>query len=104
MLRYTGFDVLAPQISWSPDAPSMSDARRQDMLAAWASRLHTFDQEKALYFVPMSGFNLTDPSDPSKGMQVKLETLSPGYDSKYGVTVGQHLGKMVPKDSMLKPP
>lgn len=79
-LRFCGFDVLAPQVTYSPELAD--DRQRNEMLNTWARRLETIDTEKPLAFVSLEHF------DPSKWFVLKDEYIKAGIP----LSIGHHLG------------
>ena len=61
------------------------------MLKDWTKRLGTIWSEEPLQFVNVKHF------DPDKGFDLRDEYVESMKDEKYGPSVGQHMGKMVPK-------
>lgn len=54
LLRYTGFDVLAPNVVHMPGR--MDDADRRDALDRYAERLRRLDEQPRLYFHPAADY------------------------------------------------
>ncbi|XP_067661470.1 ribosyldihydronicotinamide dehydrogenase [quinone]-like [Haliotis asinina] len=92
MLRFVGFDVLAPQIYYAP--AHVSDDDRKQWLDDWGKRLNNIFEEPSLKFVDFSNFTNTKLSDK----------YVEGESSKqYAPTIGQNLGKLFSPTGMLKP-
>ncbi|XP_053904945.1 NAD(P)H dehydrogenase [quinone] 1 isoform X2 [Malaclemys terrapin pileata] len=96
VLHFCGFQVLEPQIAYSiSHAPE--DARLQ-ILEDWKKRLAAIWEEKPISFVPDSNFDLSYVG----GFVLKQEVQDGQKAQKYGLSVGQHLGKAIPPDSQVK--
>ncbi|XP_005310627.1 NAD(P)H dehydrogenase [quinone] 1 [Trachemys scripta elegans] len=96
VLHFCGFQVLEPQIAYSiSHAPE--DARLQ-ILEDWKKRLAAIWEEKPISFVPDSNFDLSYVG----GFVLKQEVQDRQKAQKYGLSVGQHLGKAIPPDSQVK--
>ncbi|XP_078119026.1 NAD(P)H dehydrogenase [quinone] 1-like [Sander vitreus] len=94
ILHYCGFQVLAPQIFWAPSyVPSEA---RSTMLEGWHTRLQGLLGEKPLSFTPLDCF------DGEKGYQLKPEVHEKYATKEFGLTVGIHLGKVIPPNSQMK--
>lgn len=102
VLRFCGFDILSPNICFSPGY--VPPATRQSMLDAWRERLSTdLWQEKPLHFLPIDSF------DPATG-SLKPEVLrrAAGDDEGSGsaaavqLPIGQHAGLKVAPSSMYR--
>ncbi|CAJ1050097.1 NAD(P)H dehydrogenase 1 [Morone saxatilis] [Xyrichtys novacula] len=94
-LHFCGFQVLAPQIFWSPahcPAPV-----RSMMLEGWRARLKGLLAERPLTFAPCEFFDLTFQGGFLLSQKVKEERES----EPYGLTTGHHLGKPLPPDNQL---
>lgn len=87
---------MEPQIAYSI-AHTPEDVRSQ-ILEGWKKRLATIWEEKPLSFVPDSHFDLSFVG----GFVLKQEVQDQQKDQKYGLSVGQHLGKAIPPDSQVK--
>ncbi|KAF7658525.1 hypothetical protein LDENG_00011710 [Lucifuga dentata] len=94
ILNYCGFQVLAPQIFWAP-SHILSEAR-STMLEAWRSRLQGLLEETPLSFTPSDFF------DGEKGFQLKPEVHEKHAKKEFGLTVGTHLGKLLPPNNQMK--
>ncbi|XP_061831128.1 NAD(P)H dehydrogenase [quinone] 1 [Nerophis lumbriciformis] len=92
-LHFCGFQVLAPQIFWSP-AYRLPDVRSA-MLEGWRGRLKGLLAEKPLTFAPCEFFNLS----PKKGFLLLPKVKEAQKSNPYGITVGHHLGKPLPPDN-----
>lgn len=64
----------------------------------WKERLGSIWEEKPLSFVPSSSFELSFKG----GFKLKAEAQEQQKDQKYGLSVGQHLGKAIPPDNQVK--
>ncbi|XP_053126517.1 NAD(P)H dehydrogenase [quinone] 1 [Hemicordylus capensis] len=95
-LHFCGFQVLEPQIAFSI-GHTPPDARSQ-ILEGWKKRLATIWEEKPLRFVPNSSFDMSFAG----GFVLKKEVQEQQKEKKYGLAVGQHLGKPLPPDSQVK--
>ncbi|XP_047437177.1 NAD(P)H dehydrogenase [quinone] 1 [Mugil cephalus] len=95
-LHFCGFQVLAPQIFWSPaHCPA---AGRAAMLEAWRARLKGLQEEKPLTFAPCELFDLSFAGGFLLRPEVKKEKeLQP-----FGITTGHHLGKPLPPDNQTR--
>ncbi|XP_058011547.1 NAD(P)H dehydrogenase [quinone] 1 isoform X2 [Ahaetulla prasina] len=96
-LHFCGFQVLAPQIAFSIGQRTPEDVRSQ-ILEDWKRRLTGIWEEKPLSFAPNSHFEL----DFAKGFVLKKDVQEDQEKEKYGLTVGQHLGKPFPPDHQVK--
>ncbi|KAH0619740.1 hypothetical protein JD844_000684 [Phrynosoma platyrhinos] len=94
-LHFCGFQILEPQIAFSI-GHTPADVRTQ-ILEKWKKRLETIWEEKPLTFVPSGDF---EPM--AEGFQLKKAVKEQQKERKYGLTVGQHLGKPFPPDSQVK--
>jgi NAD(P)H dehydrogenase (quinone) len=54
LLRYTGFDVLEPFVTYAPRA--LDAAAREAVLAAWRERLRRLDEVPRLFFHPAADY------------------------------------------------
>ncbi|XP_026124015.1 NAD(P)H dehydrogenase [quinone] 1 isoform X1 [Carassius auratus] len=93
VLRFCGFQVLAPQIFWCP--AHTPPEGRSAMLEAWSERLNGVFAEKPLSFAPTEYFDLTFQGGFSLRPEVKEKYAS----EPYGITTAQHLGKPLPPDN-----
>ncbi|XP_008120281.1 NAD(P)H dehydrogenase [quinone] 1 [Anolis carolinensis] len=94
-LQFCGFQILEPQIAYSI-GHTPAEARTQ-ILEGWKKRLGSIWDEKPLSFVPTADF---EPM--SQGFQLRKEVLEQQKGKKYGLSVGQHLGKAFPPNSQVK--
>ncbi|XP_062997529.1 NAD(P)H dehydrogenase [quinone] 1 [Elgaria multicarinata webbii] len=97
-LHFCGFQVLEPQIAFSI-GHTPAEGRSQ-ILEGWKKRLATIWEERPLSFAPASDFDLSFAG----GFLLKKEVKEQQEDQKYGLTVGQHLGKPLLPDSQVKAP
>ncbi|XP_054856893.1 NAD(P)H dehydrogenase [quinone] 1 isoform X2 [Eublepharis macularius] len=95
-LHFCGFQILEPQIAFGI-AHTPAEVRAQ-ILEGWKKRLATIWDEEPLTFA------VTDSFDQSfaGGFVLKKEVEEQLEDQKYGLTVGQHLGKPLPPDGQIK--
>ena len=92
-LRFAGFDVLAPQISYN--VMHCDEKTRKEYLTSWEERLKTIDQERPIKFVSLENFSI------SKGLVLTDESpVMKRVKDGQGITVGQNLGKAYPPDCM----
>uniref|UniRef100_A0A3Q3N2M0 Ribosyldihydronicotinamide dehydrogenase [quinone] n=1 Tax=Mastacembelus armatus TaxID=205130 RepID=A0A3Q3N2M0_9TELE len=86
-LHFCGFEVLAPQIFWSP--AHCPPTVRTTMLEGWRIRLKGLLEEKPLTFAPCELFDCSFQGGFMLWPKVREEReLQP-----YGITTGHHLGK-----------
>ncbi|XP_078029330.1 NAD(P)H dehydrogenase [quinone] 1 isoform X2 [Epinephelus lanceolatus] len=97
-LHFCGFQVLAPQIFWSP--AHCPPAVRKMMLDGWRARLKGLLAEKPLTFAPCELFDLSFQGGFKLWPKVKEEQES----QPYGITTGHHLGKPLPPDNQITAP
>ncbi|XP_048372171.1 NAD(P)H dehydrogenase [quinone] 1 [Sphaerodactylus townsendi] len=95
-LHFCGFQILEPQIAFSI-AHTPPEARSQ-ILEEWKKRLGSIWEEQPLTFAPSSSFDLSFQG----GFVLKAEAREQLQGQKYGLTVGQHLGKPLPPDNQVK--
>lgn len=96
VLRFCGFQVLAPQIFWCPaHTPPVA---RNAMLEAWRERLNGVFAEKPLSFAPTEYFDLTFQG----GFCLRPEVKEKYASESHGITTAQHLGKPLPPDNQTK--
>ncbi|XP_007442038.1 NAD(P)H dehydrogenase [quinone] 1 [Python bivittatus] len=95
-LRFCGFQVLAPQIAFG--IAHTPEEERSQVLEDWKRRLVTIWEEEPLSFAPNSLFELSF----AKGFVLKKDVQEEQEKEKYGLTVGQHLGKPFPPDHQVK--
>ncbi|XP_063738500.1 NAD(P)H dehydrogenase [quinone] 1 isoform X2 [Eleginops maclovinus] len=94
-LHFCGFQVLAPQIFWSPaHCPA---AVRTAMLDGWRARLKGLLTEKPLSFAPCELFDLSFQGGFMMWPKMREEQES----QPYGLTTGHHLGKPLPPDNQI---
>ncbi|ELT87075.1 hypothetical protein CAPTEDRAFT_154919 [Capitella teleta] len=113
VLRFVGFDVLAPNIIYGPGLPNTNHEARVQHLRDWEERLKKIWDEEPLFFLPLSVYKPVDEMDPVKGVEVdedKLDDVQVFNSNRSkisrrlsGPTIGQHLGLGFPKDSMIMP-
>ncbi|CAD5115202.1 DgyrCDS4197 [Dimorphilus gyrociliatus] len=99
ILRFVGFDVLAAQVHYAVE--TATEKERQLILSGWTKRLKRLSEEKPIEFVSLSQYEYEDASKPIQGMRLKEKTLDQNADSGFGLTVGQHLGKPIPPNSLI---
>lgn len=97
VLRFCGFQVLAPQIFWCP-AFSPPEARAA-MLDGWRERLGGVFKEKPLSFAPSEYFDLSFQG----GFCLRPEVKEKWASEPYGITTAHHLGKPLPPNNQTKP-
>lgn len=97
-LHFCGFQVLAPQIFWSP-AHSPPE-QRAAMLDGWRARLKGLMAERPLAFAPAHLFNLSFKG----GFTMRPEIKKLLERESFGLTTGHHLGKPLPPDNQLRAP
>ncbi|XP_041849887.1 NAD(P)H dehydrogenase [quinone] 1-like isoform X1 [Melanotaenia boesemani] len=97
-LHFCGFQVLAPQIFWSPD--HCPPEARTAMLDGWRVRLKGLLAEKPLTFAPCELFDLTFQG----GFLLLPEAREELESRPFGLTTGHHLGKPLPPDNQTKAP
>lgn len=97
-LHFCGFQVLAPQIFWSP--AHTPPQQRTAMLDGWRARLKGLMAERPLAFAPAHLFNLSFKG----GFTMKPEMKKLLERESFGLTTGHHLGKPLPPDNQLKAP
>ncbi|KAF4082862.1 hypothetical protein AMELA_G00133290 [Ameiurus melas] len=96
VLRFCGFQVLAPQIFWSP-AHTPDDAR-EALLEAWKTRLQGLQDEKPLSFAPTELFELNFQA----GFRLRADVKEEFASKPYGLTTAHHLGKPLPPNNQTK--
>lgn len=95
-LYFCGFQVLAPQIFWSPaHSPA---AARTAMLDGWRARLKGLTAEKPLRFAPSEFFDLSFQG----GFVMRPEVRKERESEPYGLTTGHHLGKPLPPNNQIQ--
>ncbi|XP_077568788.1 NAD(P)H dehydrogenase [quinone] 1 [Stigmatopora nigra] len=95
-LHFCGFQVLAPQIFWSPAHCPIGD--RTAMLEQWCARLQGLMTEKSLTFAKCEWFGLSF----EQGFLLRPELKEEQESNAYGITTGHHLGKLLPPDNQTK--
>ncbi|XP_071346119.1 NAD(P)H dehydrogenase [quinone] 1 [Trachinotus anak] len=95
-LHFCGFQVLAPQIFWSP--AHCPPVVRTSMLEGWRARLKGLLAEKPLTFAPSQLFDLSFQGGFLLRPKVKEDQAS----QPYGITTGHHLGKPLPPNNQTK--
>lgn len=96
ILHFCGFQVLAPQIFWSP--AHCPPAARAAMLEGWRARLKGLLAEKPLTFAPCELFDLSFEG----GFLLRPEVKEERATQLHGVTTGHHLGKPLPPDNQTR--
>uniref|UniRef100_A0A5F5PE84 NAD(P)H dehydrogenase [quinone] 1 n=1 Tax=Equus caballus TaxID=9796 RepID=A0A5F5PE84_HORSE len=95
-LHFCGFQVLEPQLTYS--VLYLPKDTRIQILEGWKKRLENIWNETPLYFSPSSLFDL----DFQAGFLLKKEVQEKQKNSKFGLSVGHHLGKSIPTDDQIK--
>ncbi|CAI5646424.1 unnamed protein product [Oreochromis niloticus] len=98
ILHFCGFQVLAPQIFWSP--AHCPPAGRAAMLEGWRTRLKGLLAENPLTFAPCELFDLSFQGGFSLRPEVKEELAT----QPLGISTGHHLGKPLPPDNQTRAP
>ncbi|KAF7703336.1 NAD(P)H dehydrogenase [quinone] 1 isoform X2 [Silurus meridionalis] len=96
VLRFCGFQVLAPQIFWSI-AHTPPDARAA-LLEAWKTRLQGLLNEKPLSFAHTELFDLNFQG----GFRLRADVKEECASKPYGLTTAHHLGKPLPPNNQTK--
>ncbi|XP_043937207.1 NAD(P)H dehydrogenase [quinone] 1-like [Protopterus annectens] len=96
ILHFCGFQVLSPQIFWSPGYATPED--RTKMTETWKARLENILQEDPIHFVPNIMFDMTFQG----GFMLKKEAKEDNANDHCGLSVGQHLGKALPPNNQYK--
>uniref|UniRef100_A0A3P8RKM4 Ribosyldihydronicotinamide dehydrogenase [quinone] n=1 Tax=Amphiprion percula TaxID=161767 RepID=A0A3P8RKM4_AMPPE len=96
ILHFCGFQVLAPQIFYSP--AHSPPAVRTSMLEGWRARLKGLMKEKPLSFAPIELFDLSFQA----GFLLKPEVKKEQEQHEFGITTGHHLGKPLPPDNQTR--
>lgn len=96
VLRFCGFQVLPPQIFWSP-AHAPPEARAA-LLEAWKTRLQGLLGEKPLSFAHTELFDLSFQA----GFRLRPEVKKEHASKPYGLTTAHHLGKPLPPNNQTK--
>ena len=89
VLRFMGFDVLAPNIAYGIDTREKAD----DLVAAWRTRLESLMSETPLSFPALEMFQ-----GPTLTKEAKEKAIGKGES----VSVGHHLGFALPSGTMMK--
>ncbi|KAM4592276.1 NAD(P)H dehydrogenase [quinone] 1 isoform 2-T2 [Odontesthes bonariensis] len=97
-LHFCGFQVLAPQIFWSP-AHCPANVRAM-MLDGWRARLKALLKEEPLTFASSELFDLSFQG----GFLLRPEVREQREGQPFGLTTGHHLGKPLPPDNQTKAP
>ncbi|KAK2165717.1 hypothetical protein LSH36_46g07042 [Paralvinella palmiformis] len=101
ILRFVGLEVLAPFISYSPQF--IPHEGRAKILKQWADRMVNVFRERPLRFLPISKFSSKDPENPINGMELTAESIRElQEDDEHGLTIGHHLGRRLPLNSMTR--
>ena len=101
ILRFVGLEVLAPFISYSPQF--IPHEGRAKILKQWADRMANVFRERPLRFLPISKFSSKDPENPINGMELTAESIRElQEDDEHGLTIGHHLGRRLPLNSMTR--
>uniref|UniRef100_A0A9L0ICH2 NAD(P)H dehydrogenase [quinone] 1 n=1 Tax=Equus asinus TaxID=9793 RepID=A0A9L0ICH2_EQUAS len=95
-LHFCGFQVLEPHLTYS--VLYLPKDTRIQILEGWKKRLENIWNETPLYFSPSSLFDL----DFQAGFLLKKEVQEKQKNSKFGLSVGHHLGKSIPTDDQIK--
>ncbi|XP_028979414.1 NAD(P)H dehydrogenase [quinone] 1 isoform X2 [Esox lucius] len=96
VLRFCGFQVLAPQVFWCP-ANSPPEVRTT-RLESWRARLETLLDEQPLTFASSGMFDLSF----SGGFKLRPEIWEEQSTCPHGISTGHHLGKPLPPNNQLK--
>ncbi|XP_034722619.1 NAD(P)H dehydrogenase [quinone] 1 [Etheostoma cragini] len=96
VLHFCGFQVLAPQIFWSP--AHCPPAVRTAMLDGWRARVKGLLHERPLTFAPCELFDLSFQG----GFRLRPPVREDRESRAYGITTGHHLGKPLPPDNQIK--
>ncbi|XP_074523010.1 NAD(P)H dehydrogenase [quinone] 1 [Halichoeres trimaculatus] len=94
-LHFCGFQVLAPQIFWSPAHCPLTV--RTAMLDGWRERLKGLLEEQPLTFAPCELFDLSFKGGFMMWPEVRKEKEA----LPFGLTTGHHLGKPLPPDNQI---
>lgn len=95
ILHFCGFQVLAPQIFWSP--AHCPEEVRAAMLEGWKQRLKGLLCEPPLQFASCTLFN-------RQTFRLRDDVAKERETQSHGLTTGHHLGKALPPDNQLKAP
>ncbi|XP_053555453.1 NAD(P)H dehydrogenase [quinone] 1 isoform X2 [Bombina bombina] len=96
ILKFCGFQVLEPQISYS--IGYTPPEQRSVILKAWQDRLENIWDEKPISFVPNEDFDMTF----SGGFVLRKDVLEKNVKNEFGLSVGQHIGKPLPPNNQVK--
>lgn len=96
VLHFCGFEVLAPQIFWSP--AHCPPPVRTSLLEAWRERVNGLIAEKHLSFAPLEYFDLTFQG----GFRIRPEVKEKCASQLHGISTAHHLGKPLPPDNQTK--
>lgn len=96
ILHFCGFQVLAPQIFWSP--AHSPPAARAAMLEGWRTRLKGLLAENPLTFARCELFDLSFQGGFLLRPEVKEELAT----QPLGISTGHHLGKPLPPDNQTR--
>jgi NAD(P)H dehydrogenase (quinone) len=94
ILRFCGFDVLRPQLTY--DVRTMGQGDRAAKLSEWVNRLQSIWEETPSTFINSDDF------DYKRGWLLKDEAISRLLYSPGAPTTGQHLGRPLPLSSQTK--
>ncbi|CAN9506613.1 unnamed protein product [Ophioblennius macclurei] len=97
-LHFCGFQILAPQIFWSP--AHRPPPERTAMLEGWRARLGSLLSETPLSFAPCELFDLSFQG----GFLLRPEARETQRGRSYGLTTGHHLGKPLPPHNQTRVP
>ena len=100
VLRFCGFDVLAPNILFGVEGPPKPETT--DKIAHFSKRLETIFDETPIKFYLKTDFEPADPSKHMTGLVLK-QSIQDGAGA-HGPTVGQHCGKPLPPHQQLVAP
>ncbi|XP_020794346.2 NAD(P)H dehydrogenase [quinone] 1-like [Boleophthalmus pectinirostris] len=98
VLRFCGFQVLPPQIFYSP--AHCPDPVRAALLEGWGQRLSGIMSEAPLQFASTGLFDLSFQG----GFSLRPEVKKQREAQPHGFSVGHHLGKPLPPNNQVKAP
>uniref|UniRef100_A0A8C6UQS4 Ribosyldihydronicotinamide dehydrogenase [quinone] n=1 Tax=Neogobius melanostomus TaxID=47308 RepID=A0A8C6UQS4_9GOBI len=98
VLHFCGFQVLAPQIFWSPE--HCPEPVRVAMLKSWEQRLKGLMSETPLKFASSGLFNLSFQG----GFRLRPEVVLELETQPHGISTGHHIGKPLPPNNQLTAP